>query len=99
MGNFIYSQFPFWYHLTPEIDRLCMYLDTKKSINFLLKEAPANNMWHKYDLPFIGISDEDNFCIKENWLDGVLGIYKSQDQNWEKEGRIVLFRKNILKAA
>lgn len=99
MENLIYSQFPFWHQEKTEFDRLYKYLLTSNTYHFQLNKAPAKNMWYEYDLPFIGISDEDKNIKTENWLDGVLGIYKSQDQNWEKEGRIVLFRKNILNVA
>jgi hypothetical protein len=100
MEKLIYNQFPFWNQGNPEFDRLWGYLHTNNTNNFYLNKAPAENMWHKYDLPFIGISDEDKNIESESWLDNVLGFYQSQDDDmWEKEGRIVLFRKNILKVA
>ena len=77
MENLIYSQFPFWNQGNPEFDRLLDYLQTDYTDNFQLNKAPAENMWYKYDLPFIGISDEDTLNKAEYWLDGVLGIYKA----------------------
>lgn len=90
------NPFPFWQNMPNEIDSL---IDKLSEHGFNPDFAPATDIWHKYDLPYIGISDEDKPIIKENLFDGVLGIYQTSDFKWEKEGRIVLFRKAIEEVA
>ena len=90
------NPFPFWQNMPNEIDSL---IDEISEHGFNPGYAPAMDLWHKYDLPYIGISDEDKPIDRENLFDGVLGIYQSTDYKWEKEGRIVLFRKAIEEVA
>lgn len=61
-------------------------------------KSVAKGLWHEYDLPYIGISDEDP-KLQDNYFDGYLGMYAAIDKNWEKEGRIVLFSKPIKRVA
>ena len=87
---------PFWQTKPNEIDILFDYLSEH---GFCPNYAPSSGLWHKYDLPYIGISDEEKEIVREKYFDGVLGIYTSVGHNWDHEGRIVLFIKNIEKVA
>jgi hypothetical protein len=59
----------------------------------------SSGLPHKYDLPYIGISEEET-VLDNNWYDGYLGSYFRGDTNSiKREGKIVLYRKNIEKAA
>ncbi len=88
--------FPFWQTKPNEIDLL---IDNLSEHGFFPNYAPSTGLWHKYDLPYIGISDEEKKIAREKYFDGVLGIYKSVGHDWVHEGRIVLFIKNIEKVA
>jgi len=76
-----------------EIDKLFSIL---KDYGFEPINPKYKGDWHEYDLPCIEITDVEP-TNKDKCFDGYLGIYCSRDANWEREGRIVLFRKNIYK--
>jgi|GEM_PF-5760126 len=88
--------FPFWQTKSNEIDLL---FDNLNEHGFNPNYAPSSGIWHKYDLPYIGISDEEKIIVREKYFDEVLGIYRSVGHDWDHEGRIVLFIKNIEKVA
>jgi hypothetical protein len=65
---------------------------------FLPERSRSIGLPHKYDLPYIGISDEEP--INENLFDGYLGAYfRGNTDKINREGRIVLYRKNMKKLA
>jgi hypothetical protein len=65
---------------------------------FFSERAKSIGLPHKYDLPYIGISDEEP--INDSLFDGYLGAYfRGNIDLINREGRIVLYRKNIKKLA
>jgi len=88
--------FPLWQTKSKEIDTL---FNNLRDSGFNPNKAPSKGLWHTFDLPYIGISDEEKEIVREKYFDEVLGMYCSLDGVRESEGRIVLFRKNIEKVA
>lgn len=76
--------------------------DTTKNPEYICyfkpKEACSPGLPNKYELPFIGISEEEP--KNENLFDGCLGKYfHGRGEDILREGKIVLYRKNIEKIA
>ena len=71
----------------------------KFGFSFSPNEAQSSGLPHKYELPYIGISDEEPSNI-EDLFDGFLGAYfRGNSEKINREGKIVLYRKNIEKIA
>jgi hypothetical protein len=65
---------------------------------FTPENAFSPGLPNKYNLPFIGISEEEP--VNELFFDGFLGVYfHGGDKDISREGKIVLYRKNIEKIA
>jgi len=81
------------------IDNFLEKIDnTGSGYKFLLKNALSKGLPHKFDLPYIGISDEKP--TNDKLFDGFLGKYfHGTNLQIKREGRIVLYYKNIEETA
>lgn len=65
---------------------------------FSPKDSRSFGLPHKYELPYIGISEEEP--INDDLFDGYLGAYfRGNSEKINREGKIVLYKRNIAKVA
>jgi len=70
----------------------------RNGFRFKPENAFSPKLPNKYNLPFIGISEEEP--VNDLLFDGYLGAYfRGVDNDISREGKIVLYRKNIEKIA
>lgn len=90
-------------HLSPDdylfLDKFIgVIAESKSGFDFCPMKSQSIGLPHKYELPYIGISEEEP--ISDCLFDGFLGVYSHGDKETiNREGKIVLYRKNIEKTA